>query len=126
MRFINLENNARSRLHQSIIKEANIKQIFDLVFENEGISRIEISRITNLSRSTVSLLMEELMDAGLIRMTGERASGSSGRKPIGLEINGDRAQIITLSLGKDSYAYILYDIRGRELEKFSRRIVYKK
>ncbi|MFP3090553.1 ROK family transcriptional regulator [Treponema sp. TIM-1] len=125
MKFINLENNLKSRPHQSIIKESNIKQIFDLVFENEGISRIEISRITNLSRSTVSLLMEELMDAGLIRMIGERASDSSGRKPIGLEINGDRAQIITLSLRKDHYHYILYDIRGRELEQFSHRIVYK-
>ncbi|MDR2617548.1 MAG: ROK family protein [Treponema sp.] len=126
MKFINLENNAKARRHQSIIKESNIKQIFDLVFENEGISRIEISRITNLSRSTVSLLMEELMGAGLIRGTGERASDFSGRKPIGLEINGDRAQIITLSLRKDNYRYILYDIRGRELEKFSSRIVYKK
>jgi predicted NBD/HSP70 family sugar kinase len=126
MKFINVENTLKSRPHQSIIKETNIKQIFDLVFENEGISRIEISRITRLSRSTVSLLMEELMDAGLIRMTGERASGSSGRKPLGLEINGERAQIITLSLRKDNYCCILYDIRGRELEKFSQRIVYKK
>ncbi|MDR2759554.1 MAG: ROK family protein [Spirochaetaceae bacterium] len=126
MKFINLENNIKARLHQSIVKESNIKQIFDLVFENKGISRIEISRITNLSRSTVSLLMDELMGAGLIRMIGERASGSSGRKPIGLEINGERAQIITLSLRKDNYHYILYDIRGGELEKFSYRIVYKK
>jgi predicted NBD/HSP70 family sugar kinase len=125
MKFINLESSTKSR-HQSIIKESNIKQIFDLVFENEGISRIEISRITKLSRSTVSLLMEELMEAGLIRMTGERVSDSSGRKPISLEINGDRAQILTLSLGKNNYSCILYNIRGRELEKFSSGIVYKK
>ncbi|MDR0583303.1 MAG: ROK family protein [Treponema sp.] len=126
MKFINLKNSGKYRPHQHIIKESNIKQIFDLVFENESISRIEISRIAHLSRSTVSLLMEELMDAGLITMTGERVSDSSGRKPIGLEINGERAQIITLSLRKDDYRYILYDIRGRELEQFSHRIVYKK
>jgi predicted NBD/HSP70 family sugar kinase len=126
MKFINLENNVKSRRHQSIIKESNIKQIFDLVFENEGISRIEISRAANLSRSTVSILMDELLGAGIIKMTGERKSDLSGRKPIGLEINGSRAQIITLALKKDGFNYRLYDISGKPLDDFSGKIVYRK
>ncbi|GHU65672.1 xylose repressor [Spirochaetia bacterium] len=126
MKFISFENNSKFKRHQSIIKESNIKQLFDLVFENEGISRIEISRLAGLSRSTVSLLIDELMDAGLIKMTGERESDSSGRKPIGLEINGNRAQIIALSLQKDFFNCIVYNIRGKELDSFREKITYKK
>jgi predicted NBD/HSP70 family sugar kinase len=125
MKFINLENSVKLYYRQSDIKESNIKRIFDLIFEYEGISRIEISRAINLSRSTVSILMDELLEAGLIQITGERESDSSGRKPISLEINGSRAQIITLALQKDRFLYRLYDISGKELEFFSGKIVYR-
>jgi predicted NBD/HSP70 family sugar kinase len=126
MKFINLESSTKLHRHQSNIKESNIKQIFDLVFEHEGISRIEISRAANLSRSTVSILIDELLEAGIIKITGERKSDSSGRKPISLEINGSRAQIITLALKKNSFLYRLYDISGKELDFFSGKTVYRK
>lgn len=126
MKFINLENNVKWRYHQRDIKESNLKQIFDLVFENEGISRIEISRLANLSRSTVSILMDELLEAGLIKLIGERKSDFTGRKPIGLEINGSCAQIITLALKKDGFNYRLYDISGKSLDAFSGKTVYRK
>jgi predicted NBD/HSP70 family sugar kinase/predicted transcriptional regulator len=126
MKFFNFENSTKSRRHQSIIKESNIKQIFDLIFENEKISRIEISRAANLSRSTVSILIDELLEAGLIEMTGERESDSSGRKPIGLEINGRCAQILTLALKPGSFNYCLYDISGKPVDSFSGKAVYRK
>jgi predicted NBD/HSP70 family sugar kinase len=74
----------------------------------------------------VSILADELLEAGLITMTGERKSELTGRKPIGLEINGSRAQIITLALKKDGFNYRLYDIGGKRLDVFTGKTVYRK
>jgi predicted NBD/HSP70 family sugar kinase len=119
-------NDEKQFSHQHIVKEANIKQVFDLIFENEGISRIEISKRTGLSRATVSLLVDELAKAGLVNILGAGDSNSSGRKPIMLEINKDGSQIIAVSMGKEFYNYILYDLKGNEIDVFSRKITYKK
>ncbi|MDR3337065.1 MAG: ROK family transcriptional regulator [Treponema sp.] len=126
MKFITTNDDKKQYSHQSIVKESNCKQIFDLIFENEGISRIEISKKTGLSRATVSMLVDELAEAGLINILGEGDSASSGRKPIMLEINKDRVQIITLSMMQSTFRYTLCDLKGGEIDTFLQSVVYKK
>jgi predicted NBD/HSP70 family sugar kinase len=126
MKITALENREKQLRHQSIIKESNLKRIFDLIFENEDISRIEISRRMNMSRSAVSVLVDELVYSGLVRMSGERDSTSSGRKPVGLEINAGRFRLIVISLKKESFRSALLDLRGNEIESFSGNIRYNK
>ncbi|MDR1175378.1 MAG: ROK family protein [Treponema sp.] len=125
MKLIVPGNTERLR-HQRVVKESNIKQVFDLVFGDEGISRIEISKKTRLSRSTVSLLTDELIRIGLIKMTGSQDSETSGRKGIKLEINAAHFQFITLGLKKEYLRYALYDLKGNEIESFNKKIIYKK
>jgi predicted NBD/HSP70 family sugar kinase len=125
MRFLT-NNDEKQFSHQLIVKESNIKQVFDLIFDNEGISRIEVSKRAGLSRATVSMLVDELAKAGLVNILGAGDSNSSGRKPIMLEINKDRAQIIVVSMRKFFFNYILYDLKGNEIDVFSRKIIYKK
>jgi predicted NBD/HSP70 family sugar kinase len=126
MKFITANGDKKKYSHQGIVKETNSKQIFDLIFENEGISRIEISKITGLSRATVSMLVDDLVEVGLINVLGEGDSNSSGRKPIMLEINKDRFQIITLSMNKETLRYSLRDLKGGEIDAFLQSVVYKK
>ncbi|MDR1904721.1 MAG: ROK family transcriptional regulator [Treponema sp.] len=125
MRLISVKNHEKPIRHQGFVKETNIKQIFDLILEHGRISRVEISKKNKLSRAAVSMLVDELTKAGLVTIAGEGSSVSSGRKPIMLEINKDRAQIITLSLKKQSFTYVLFDLKGNEIETFSKKIVYK-
>ena len=112
--------------NQRLVKETNIKQIFDLIYSHGKISRIDLAKITNLSRATVSILVEELLDVGLVNTIGEGNSNSAGRKPIILEVNKDRAQFITLAFKKDRFYYVLSDLLGNPLESFSEDIKYKK
>jgi predicted NBD/HSP70 family sugar kinase len=112
--------------HQSVIKESNIKSIFDLIYENEGISRSEISRRMNMSRSAVSVLVDELVNSGLVCMSGTGTSAASGRKPIRLEINRGYFQIITVSLRKETFRAALWDLGGNEVESLTRKAAYKR
>jgi predicted NBD/HSP70 family sugar kinase len=126
MKFTTLKDQERQYSHQSAVKETNIKQIFDLIRNYEGLSRIEISKRTGLSRATVSMLVAILAKIGLINILGEGDTTTSGRKPIMLEINKDRLQIISLSLKKSVYIYTLYDLKGNEIDTFTHPVVYKK
>ena len=111
--------------HQGIIKEGNIKQLFNLVLSEKGISRIEISERTGLSRSTVSFLIDELLKVGIVNIMGKANSNTSGKKAIMLAINQDRAQIIAVSLNKKRFCYKLFGLGCNEIEGFSESIVYE-
>ena len=125
MKFSFEEGNTPLR-HQGIIKEGNIKQLFDLILAQKGISRIEISGKTGLSRSTVSFLIDELLKVGIVNIMGKGNSDSSGRKPIMLTINQERTQVIAISLREKKFFYKLFGLGCDEIESFSRDIIYEK
>jgi len=77
VRRINLKsaNVARS----STIRDINRQIILNHIREKSPISRAEIARITDLQRSTVSLIVEELKNIGLIEEFDGESSG--GRPP---------------------------------------------
>ena len=52
---------ARGKTSQQMIKDANLKLIFNLIGEEEPISRADLKKITGLSATTVSALCEELL-----------------------------------------------------------------
>jgi predicted NBD/HSP70 family sugar kinase len=126
MKIIIDSHKSRQPSHQGLVKETNIKQIFDLIYDNNGISRSEIAKRNQLARATVSMLVDELAESGLVTILGEGDSASSGRKPIMLEINKDGLQIGALSLRKNTYSFVLYDLKGNEIDVFEDGIVYEK
>ncbi|MDR0721022.1 MAG: ROK family transcriptional regulator [Treponema sp.] len=126
MKFPAAEIDGRQYSHQSVVKESNLKQVFDLILEHEGISRIEISKRTGLTRATVSMLVDELATKGLVNLLGHGNSSSAGRKPIMLEINKTRFELISLSLKRDIYICALYDLKGNEIGSFREALVYNK
>ena len=66
---LNAQNGQRVN-YQQYIKEQNIKRVFDLVRCGRCASRAELVRTMRLSATTISALVEELQEAGLIIETG--------------------------------------------------------
>ena len=71
---------------QKWIKESNIRLVFRLIHQNGTISRADIKKITGLSATTVSALVEELMNEGLVVECGMKDSNFSGRKAVLLKV----------------------------------------
>ncbi|NJD10561.1 MAG: ROK family transcriptional regulator [Gemmatimonadetes bacterium] len=83
-----------------------------LIWRERRISRAEIARRASLSRSTVSVIVNELLGTGLVKETGAGQS-SGGRRPIMLEFR-DRARfILGVDVGATHVAVALTDLRGR-------------
>jgi N-acetylglucosamine repressor len=102
--------------NQQMIKEENIKQLFCLVAEKPGTTRAQLVRITSLSPTTVSSLVDELVQRELVLETGPANTHSAGRKPITLQINPDGRQLAVFSLSRWGVRFWLCNLALEELD----------
>lgn len=84
-----------------------LRTIYDL----GPVSRADVSRITGLTRTTVSEVVTEFMGEGLVREIG-RGPSSGGKAPILLEVVDDSRHVIGLDLGASAFTGALVNLRG--------------
>jgi len=113
LRRINLKkaNVARS----DTIRYINRQIVLNYVREKEPISRAEISHETELQRSTVSLIVEELKNQGLIYEIEGESTG--GRPPNLLKLRAAGCIAIGVDLGTAQTTVATGDLVGRVLRK---------
>nr|WP_263324597.1 ROK family transcriptional regulator [Neobacillus sp. Marseille-Q6967] len=99
-----------------LMKSVNKSIILNKIRTSEPISRAQIAKETSLTPPTVSSIVKELIDQGLVResMLG---SSSGGRKPTLLHINTNAFYVIGLDAGPESVKCILTDLTGEILER---------
>src|ERR1043165_1878542 len=95
MRRINL--NKASVARSDTIRNINRQIVLNYVRERSPISRAEISHETELQRSTVSLIVEELKDQGLIEEIEGESTG--GRPPTLLKLRAAGCIAIGVDIG---------------------------
>lgn len=104
-----------------LIKKMNRRMVLRLILDHEGISRSELAEITALSPATVTNVVRDLLQRGLVRETREGQS-SGGRRPILLEIKDDGAYVIGIEWGISDISGMLINLEGDKIT-FSREIV---
>ncbi|MEZ4386414.1 MAG: ROK family transcriptional regulator [Candidatus Krumholzibacteriia bacterium] len=93
--------------------------VLRLIWQQRRISRAEIAQQAQLSRSTVSEVVGELLPTGLIAEVGVGES-RGGRRPIILEFHDEAAVILGVEMGAAHVGVALTDLRGRVLAWRSR------
>lgn len=113
MRRINLNkaNVARS----NTIRDINRQIILNYVRERGPISRAHIAHETELQRSTVSLIVEELRADGLVEEVSGESTG--GRPPLLLSLRTADAVAIGVDVGTARTMVATSDLAGRVLEQ---------
>lgn len=92
----------------------NSKLVLQQIFNNENISRAQISKNLNLNKATVSTIFNELEEQQLVKKQGEGDSTKiGGRKPIMLNINQDYGYTIVLDMGYDYLDVMLNYFNGK-------------
>ncbi|PYG89888.1 putative NBD/HSP70 family sugar kinase [Ruminiclostridium sufflavum DSM 19573] len=106
------------------MKVMNRNTVLSLIVKEKSISRAAISNLTNLSKSTVSSIVEELLGENIIREKGEGISTKlGGRKPIELVFNPSAGYIIGIDIGASKSICVICDLSGKILLK---EIIQKK
>ena len=104
---------ALDRVHDSAsIRVQHRRLLLGLLWSQAEGSRAELARSTGLSRSTVSAIVSELLDTGLVHETRAGAS-TGGRRPIILAFRDDAAQLIGVDLGASHVSVARSDLRLR-------------
>lgn len=92
-------------------RQVNRSLLFQLVRKEQSISRAELARISGLQRSTVSLIVEELIADGWI-VEGAMGKLPRGRHPMFLKINDQRA-VIALDVHPEHTVVAVGDLSGK-------------
>lgn len=94
------------------LKEQNRDLVLKIFFESTQISRAEISRMTGLTRTTVSDIVADLIAEGLVNEVGIGVS-IGGKSPILLSLVDDRQFMIGLDLAYNQFRGAVVDLRGQ-------------
>lgn len=93
-------------------KEHNRNLVLKTIFSHENISRADIARMTHLTRSTVSDIVSDLIDGGLVSEIGVRHS-QGGKNPILLGLIEDSRWLIGLELAQNQFRGAVVNLRGK-------------
>ncbi len=92
-------------------KVHNRNLVLKTIFEHDSISRAEIARKTQLTRATVSELVNELLAEGIVEEVGTGAS-IGGKSPILLSLVPDSRFLIGVNLAQDHFIASVVNLRG--------------
>ncbi|QJD87764.1 ROK family transcriptional regulator [Cohnella herbarum] len=106
-----------------LMKKINCSLILHMLLRNGSLSRAEIAQRSKLSATTVSTLVDELIQQNLIDEVGEKSSPGAGRKAIALEISRDKGYIIGISLGNNEFHSALLNFRNEIVYEFKSEVV---
>jgi N-acetylglucosamine repressor len=96
--------------HQ-LTKQHNRDLVLRTIFSHDSISRAEVARVTHLTRTTVSDVVNGLLSEGLVEEVG-RGESIGGKSPILLSIVADSRYLIGLNLAQDKFTGAVVNLRG--------------
>lgn len=96
------------------MRARNRTMMLQLLWSERTLSRADLARRTGMSRSSVSSIVSDLLDAHLVEESGSGES-SGGRRPIILRFRDDACVIAGVDMGATHVACALTDLRGEVL-----------
>lgn len=99
-----------------LLKEINRARALAVLMRTRVLSRPQLAKRTGLSRATIALLADELLQAGLVRERGLADSGG-GRPPVLLEFNPDAALALGARLRDRRWGIVLTDLDARVVRR---------
>jgi predicted NBD/HSP70 family sugar kinase len=94
-----------------LIRAINERLLLEHIRDADGVSRAELSRISSLSKNTVSLALANLERSGLVRSTGVR-TGQPGPAAVLYQLHPDAAFVLALDVGRHYLRGAIRDFAG--------------
>lgn len=100
---------------QQLVKRINRSVLLRLLRAQPGLSRARMAAESGLTKSTVSLLVRELLDDGWLSESGTAVSDGLGRPSTPLHINVDVHALIGVELAVETVRVVCVSLRGEVL-----------
>lgn len=108
-------------LNLNDVQEINRGLVIWLLRRARVCSRAELSKTSGLKQATITNIINDFIDWGIVRETGI-IEGNKGRRSIGVTLNTETHRVMGIRLTRNSFAVGLFDLFGSQEEIFSERI----
>ena len=108
-------------IEPKLMRVHNLTTVLRLLWRQTSLSRADIASLTGMSRSTVSDLIQELMDCRLLEESGIGHS-KGGRRPIMLKFSEHTHFLIGIQISRYALTFVLMDLRGRVLNNINTKV----
>ncbi len=98
--------------HIDHIKQVNAGRVYKLIDQKGPISRIDLSKQSELAPASITKITRELIDAHLIHETTVQEAISRGRPAVGLQTNNEGWQFLAMRLGRGYLTLALHELGG--------------
>lgn len=105
--------------NQNDIQRLNRSLVLTILKRSGVCSRAEIAKLTGLQQATISNIISEFIDWGIVKEVG-LLSSRKGRRSIGIQMNTDQHYVIGTRLTRDFFEVGIFDLLGQNL--LSRKI----
>jgi len=102
---------AGARTRSSLPVATSRGLVFDLIRSRGPISRVELAASTGLTQATMSYVVRELLEDGLVVETG-RGESTGGKRPTLLDIEPTARYAVGVQLGADEITYVVTNLGG--------------
>lgn len=100
---------------QQLVKRINRSVLLRLLRQRGGLSRAQLASESGLTKSTVSLLVRELIEEGWITETSLAAAQGLGRPSTPLQLDGSRRAMLGVEIGVESLRVVGVSLTGEVL-----------
>ena len=98
-------------INNNNLKQQNRGMILKLIATGECSSRIEIAKCSGLTKMSVTNIVSEFMELGIVEEQDVEPTGGQGRNPICITISQKAPKLIGLFIHRDSCTAVLCDLR---------------
>jgi N-acetylglucosamine repressor len=102
------------KANQALTKRHNARLVLKTIYDHEPVSRAEVARMTELTATTVSHLISELINDGVAAEVGSVAS-DRGKPPTLVALCKDARHVIALNLAQTAFRGGIFNLRGELL-----------
>jgi predicted NBD/HSP70 family sugar kinase len=99
-----------------LLKQLNRMALVRQVSTQPGLSRASLADVLGLTKSTVSLLVRDLMDEGWLTESELIATGEVGRRATPLHLDPDRLALLGADIGVDEARVVATNLLGEVLD----------
>lgn len=96
------------------IKQANVGVVYRLIDQAGPVSRIDLSRLTQLVPASITKIVREMLRVRLVKETEIPASGHRGRPAVGLELDTGNWHYLVVRIAGGRMYFAIYDMRCQQ------------
>ena len=103
--------NGKNGINSEVQQKINRALVIDLLRKEGVCSRAKLASVSNLKRATITNIINDYIDCGLVVETG-LLSGEKNRRSIGIKLNGQNFRVLGVMLTREKYCLLSMGLCG--------------